>query len=98
MSVLVIGSLIVDNTIYVKSLPQPGETIFAKSSLISHGGKGANQALAVHLSGGEVNLMGCVGGDSVGEEYKKILTRERRWFRLFDDKPHQPNRVSFYHS
>ena len=73
MSVLVIGSLIVDNTIYVKSLPQPGETIFAKSSLISHGGKGANQALAVHLSGGEVNLMGCVGGDSVGEEYKRYL-------------------------
>ena len=73
MSVLVICSLIVDNTIYVKSLPQPGETIFAKSSLISHGGKGANQALAVHLSGGEVNLMGCVGGDSVGEEYKRYL-------------------------
>ena len=73
MSVLVIGSLIVDNTIYVKSFPQPGETIFAKSSLISHGGKGANQALAVHLSGGEVNLMGCVGGDSVGEEYKRYL-------------------------
>ena len=73
MSVLVIGSLIVDNTIYVKSLPQPGETIFAKSSLISHGGKGANQALAVHFSGGEVNLMGCVGGDSVGEEYKRYL-------------------------
>ena len=73
MSVLVIGSLIVDNTIYVKSLPQPGETIFAKSSLISHGGKGANQALAVHLSGGEVNLMGCVGGDSVGEDYKRYL-------------------------
>ena len=73
MSVLVIGSLIVDNTIYVQSLPQPGETIFAKSSLISHGGKGANQALAVHLSGGEVNLMGCVGGDSVGEEYKRYL-------------------------
>lgn len=73
MSVLVIGSLIVDNTIYVKSLPQPGETIFAKSSLISHGGKGANQALAVHLSGGEVNLIGCVGGDSVGEKYKRYL-------------------------
>ena len=72
MSVLVIGSLIVDNTIYVKSLPQPGETIFAKSSLICTG-KRANQALAVHLSGGEVNLMGCVGGDSVGEEYKRYL-------------------------
>ena len=73
MSVIVIGSLIVDNTIYVQSLPKPGETIFAKSSLLSHGGKGANQALAVHLSGGEVNLMGCVGGDSDGEKYKKYL-------------------------
>ena len=49
MSVIVIGSLIIDNTIYVQKLPERGETTFAKSSLISYGGKGANQALAAHL-------------------------------------------------
>ena len=73
MSVIVIGSLIIDNTIYVQKLPERGETTFAKSSLISYGGKGANQALAAHLAGGKVNLIGCVGSDSEGDRYKRHL-------------------------
>ena len=73
MSVIVIGSLIIDNTIYVQKLPERGETTFAKSSLISYGGKGANQALAVHLSGTDVKLIGCVGQDFEGDRYKKHL-------------------------
>ena len=73
MSVIVIGSLIIDNTIYVQKLPERGETTFAKSSLISYGGKGANQALAAHLAGGRVNLIGSVGSDSEGESYKRHL-------------------------
>ena len=67
MSVIVIGSLIIDNTIYVQKLPERGETTFAKSSLISYGGKGANQALAAHLAGSKVNLIGSVGSDSEGD-------------------------------
>ena len=73
MSVIVIGSLIIDNTIYVQKLPERGETTFAKSSLISYGGKGANQALAAHLAGGRVNLIGSVGSDSEGDRYKRHL-------------------------
>ena len=73
MSVIVIGSLIIDKTIYVQKLPERGETTFAKSSLISYGGKGANQALAAHLAGGKVNLIGCVGSDSEGDSYKRHL-------------------------
>ena len=73
MSVIVIGSLIIDNIIYVQKLPERGETTFAKSSLISYGGKGANQALAAHLAGGKVNLIGSVGSDSEGDRYKRHL-------------------------
>lgn len=73
MSVIVIGSLIIDNTIYVQKLPERGETTFAKSSLISYGGKGANQALAAHLAGSKVNLIGSVGSDSEGDRYKRHL-------------------------
>ena len=73
MSVVVIGSLIIDNTIYVQRIPNHGETVFAKSSLVSFGGKGANQALAAHLSGTDVQLIGCIGQDSEGDQYKKHL-------------------------
>ena len=73
MSIIVIGSLIIDNTIYVQKLPERGETTFAKSSLISYGGKGANQALAAHLAGSKVNLIGSVGSDLEGDRYKRHL-------------------------
>ena len=70
MSVLVIGSLIVDNTLYVEKIPKKGETIIAKSSLSSLGGKGANQAIAARLAGAQVNFIGCGGDDSEGNLYK----------------------------
>ena len=73
MSVLVIGSIIVDNTLYVKKIPKAGETLIAQSSLRSLGGKGANQAIATRLSGAEVNFIGCVGDDSEGPLYKNHL-------------------------
>ena len=73
MSVLVIGSIIVDNTLYVKKIPKAGETLIAQSSLRSLGGKGANQAIATRLSGAEVNFIGCVGNDSEGTLYKNHL-------------------------
>ena len=73
MSVLVIGSLIVDNTLYVEKIPKKGETIIAKSSLSSLGGKGANQAIAARLAGAQVNFIGCVGDDSEGNLYKNQL-------------------------
>ena len=66
MSVLVIGSLIVDNTLYVEKIPKKGETLIAQSSLRSLGGKGANQAIATRLAGADVNFIGCVGDDSEG--------------------------------
>ncbi len=73
MSVLVIGSLIVDNTLYVEKIPTKGETTIAKSSLSSLGGKGANQAIAARLAGAQVNFIGCVGDDSKGNLYKDHL-------------------------
>jgi ribokinase len=73
MSVLVIGSLIVDNTQYVEKIPKAGETLIAQSSLRSLGGKGANQAIATRLAGADVNFIGCVGDDSEGILYKNQL-------------------------
>jgi ribokinase len=71
MSILVVGSLCVDHTLYVSSLPSPGETVIAKSALSSFGGKGANQALAVSMAGGEVAFLACTGKDSAGDGYRE---------------------------
>ena len=77
MSVLVIGSLIVDNTLYVEKIPKKGETLIAQSSLRSLGGKGANQAIATRLAGADVNFIGCVGDDSEGILYKNHLENHK---------------------
>lgn len=73
MSILVVGSLCVDTTLYVASLPAPGETVIARSALTSFGGKGANQALAAKMAGGEVAFLACTGEDSAGEAYRQHL-------------------------
>ena len=73
MSILVIGSLLIDNTFYVPALPARGETTIATSALTSFGGKGANQALAALSAGGDVSFLCCVGDDSAGKEYSEHL-------------------------
>jgi ribokinase len=73
MAILVIGSLSIDNTLYVPALPSRGETTIASSALTSFGGKGANQALAVKSAAGDVHFLCCVGNDSAGKEYGEHL-------------------------
>lgn len=70
MSILVVGSLCIDHTLYVSRLPSPGETVIAQSSLSSFGGKGANQALAAKRAGGDVSFLSCTGDDSAGSDYR----------------------------
>lgn len=71
MSILVVGSLCIDHTLFVPTLPNPGETVIADSSLESFGGKGANQALAARQAGSEVSFIGCTGNDVSGDVYRK---------------------------
>lgn len=70
MSILVVGSLCVDHTLFVSSLPGRGETVVAKNSLSSFGGKGANQAFAAKRAGGEVAFVASVGDDDAGRDYR----------------------------
>ncbi|MBI4240887.1 MAG: ribokinase, partial [Candidatus Rokubacteria bacterium] len=50
--VTVIGSANVDFTVAVPRLPRPGETVLGGTLHVSHGGKGANQAVAARRLGG----------------------------------------------
>ncbi|MGB0326563.1 MAG: ribokinase [Akkermansiaceae bacterium] len=95
MSILVVGSLCVDNTLYVSSLPLPGETVIAHSALTSLGGKGANQALAAKMAGGEVAFLACTGNDSASHEYRQHLEKHGIDSRSLVTDPAAPTGSAF---
>ncbi|MEY9909846.1 ribokinase [Catenulispora sp. MAP12-49] len=64
--VVVIGSINVDEVVGVAELPTPGETVHGRERATGLGGKGANQAVAAAVAGGEVALVGAVGADERG--------------------------------
>ncbi|WML48316.1 ribokinase [Neobacillus sp. PS3-34] len=61
---LVVGSINMDIFTYVENHPKPGETLKSEKVMYSSGGKGANQAVAASLSGGDVYILGAVGSDA----------------------------------
>jgi len=72
----VVGSLNVDHTFRVSRFPEPGETLTALGAEMSFGGKGANQAVAAARAGGKVRMIGCLGNDERGREYRARLEAE----------------------
>ena len=63
----VVGSLMMDLTIHVPHLVQPGGVAHGHSLQVACGGRGANQACAVARMGLPVALIGVVGQDLFGE-------------------------------
>lgn len=61
--IVVVGSLNVDRTVRVERHPAPGETLPGTGGAVTPGGKGANQAVAAALLGGDVTMIGAVGDD-----------------------------------
>ena len=73
--ITVIGSNMVDLISYIDRLPKTGETIEAPDFALGHGGKGANQAVAAALLGGEVRMVTKVGDDFFGPMTIKNLEK-----------------------
>ncbi|MBC7958539.1 MAG: ribokinase [Vallitaleaceae bacterium] len=71
--ICVIGSINMDLTAVVNRFPTPGETLTGISFGSYPGGKGANQAVAIGRLGGNVMLLGKVGGDPYGQHYLEVL-------------------------
>lgn len=61
--IIVPGSINLDLIAQSNGLPTPGQTITGTSYKTAPGGKGANQALAAQRAGGNVRMVGAVGGD-----------------------------------
>ena len=70
-TIVVLGALNMDLVALSPRFPEPGETMLGTSFNTYPGGKGANQAVAAArlvVSGGEVKMIGRVGGDYFGRQ------------------------------
>ena len=73
-TILVVGSLNMDQVVRIPHLPTLGETLLGAGSLkLVPGGKGANQAVAMARLGASVTMAGRVGNDPFGEQLLKAL-------------------------
>ena len=73
--ILVVGSLNMDLVALASRLPDVGETIFGSRYFSVPGGKGANQACAAALLGGDVAMFGRVGDDEHGRHMRGSLAK-----------------------
>jgi ribokinase len=71
--ICVVGSVNMDLTLDVGTLPRPGETVLASSLRHAPGGKGANQAVAAARAGAQVQFVGAVGEDAAAEQLRAHL-------------------------
>lgn len=72
-TVVVVGSLNVDQVVTVDRHPAPGETLVATSFALLPGGKGANQAVAAARRGAPTLMVGSVGRDGAAEVATSLL-------------------------
>ena len=66
--IVVIGSSNTDMVVRTKRIPRPGETIIGGTFMMNPGGKGANQAVAASLLGGNVTFVARTGNDIFGDK------------------------------
>jgi len=71
--ICVIGSINMDLVTVTPRFPRPGETLTGDSFGTFPGGKGANQAVAAGRLGADVTMVGKLGDDSFGSQYRKAL-------------------------
>ena len=76
VGVTVVGSVNLDLVAALPRLPGPGETLTAAGFTRVPGGKGANQALAVHRLGLPVQLIAAVGADPEAATALDLLRHE----------------------
>ena len=72
----VFGSVNMDLTFQLASLPSVGETTLTPEFTEAVGGKGANQAIAAVRSGAPTKFTGCIGDDAFGTTVKSSLQAE----------------------
>lgn len=88
--VVVVGSLNIDHTTRVRSIPRPGETVLGDDVRTFMGGKGLNQAVAAARAGASVAMVGRVGDDEGGRRLRNRLRSDGvddTWVGVDDRSP-----------
>lgn len=75
-AITIVGSLNMDLVVRMPAIPKPGETLLGGAFAIYPGGKGINQAVAAARLGGQVTMIGRLGGDAFGRQLMDILKNE----------------------
>ncbi|MBQ0081381.1 MAG: ribokinase [Alistipes sp.] len=73
--IVVIGSSNTDLVVRAERIPMLGETLLGSDFYTAAGGKGANQALAVHRLGGDLCFIAALGDDLYGRNTLDMLTQ-----------------------
>src|SRR3954454_8017876 len=76
-SILVVGSVNLDLVCTGQRIPAPGETVTGDQFQTFHGGKGANQAVAVGRLGYPVSMVSKVGDDEFGARLRQGLANAK---------------------
>lgn len=76
MSVLVVGSFITDLVVRTNKSPTKGETVIGNSFNVFLGGKGANQAVSSIRQGSKTYMLGALGKDDFGKNFKEFMEKE----------------------
>jgi ribokinase len=71
--IVVVGSVNLDMVATAEQIPGPGETLMGRNFQVFHGGKGANQAVAIAKLGYPVCMVAKVGDDEFGERLRRGL-------------------------
>lgn len=71
--ITVVGSINIDNTIFLNQFPTAGITSYAREAVSLPGGKALNQAIGASMQKKEVTLIGKIGKDSAGSIICKTL-------------------------
>ena len=94
----VLGSLNMDISVTVPSLPGPGATVLGGPAAFAPGGKGANQAVAAarlgRAAGVRVRMVGCVGDDDFGRALRAALAAEEVDDRAVRTVPGTPTGIA----
>jgi ribokinase len=72
-SIVVVGSVNLDLVCIGKRIPAPGQTVTGDQFQTFHGGKGANQAVAIGRLGYPVSMVAKVGDDEFGARLRQGL-------------------------
>jgi ribokinase len=74
--IVVVGSINMDLVTLAPRFPGPGETLLGSRFFTTHGGKGANQAVAAARLGAKVSMVGALGRDAFGDQLHAGLEQE----------------------